>query len=104
MQCQKKSPGIHGDSNIGKIDKAIDKREDITVCLPGAKIEDVAEWVGEIMGGGMGGSVLVHVGTNNAEKKETSAMIGKHRRLVKMVGHGLVKIVLSGILVSIQKA
>ena len=31
------------------------------------KIEDVAEKAGQVMGGGMGGAVLVHVVTNNAE-------------------------------------
>ena len=40
-----------------------------TVCLPGAKIEDIAEKAGQVMGGGMGGAVLVHVGTNNSEKE-----------------------------------
>ena len=35
------------------------------------------------MGVGTGGAVLVHVGTNNAEKEETSAIFGKYRRLIK---------------------
>ena len=33
----------------------------MTVCLPGAKIEDVTERVGQVMGNGHGGSILVHV-------------------------------------------
>ena len=56
---------------------------DITVCLPGANIEDVAEKAGQGMSGGTRGAVLVHVGTNNAEKGGTSAIVSKHRRLVK---------------------
>ena len=38
------------------------------VCLPGAKIEVITERVENIMGSGKGGSVLVHVGTNNIER------------------------------------
>ena len=44
------------------------------------------------MGGGTGGAVLVHVGTNNAEKEGTSAVVDKYRMLIKTlkkarVGH-----------------
>ena len=31
------------------------------------------------MGGGTGGAVLVHVGTNNAEKEGTSVIVGQYR-------------------------
>ena len=41
------------------------------------KIEDITEKAGQVMGGGTGGAVLVHVGTNNAEKEGTSANVGK---------------------------
>ena len=60
------------------MDKIVNRGDDITVCLPGAKIEDVAEKAGQVTGG----AVLVHVGTNNAEKG-TSAIVGKYRRLDK---------------------
>ena len=53
------------------------------VCLQGANIEDIAEKEGQVMGGGTGGAVLVHVGTNNSEKEETSAIVGKYRSLIK---------------------
>ena len=33
-------------------------------------------------GNGHGGSILVHVGTNNAEKEGTTAIIVKYRKLV----------------------
>ena len=33
----------------------------------------------------MGGAVLVHVGMNNAEKEGTSAIVGKYRRLIKIL-------------------
>ena len=66
-----------GDYIIRKVDKIVNRGDDITVCLPGAKIEDIAEKVGQVMGGGTGGAILVHVGTNNAEKEGTSAIVCK---------------------------
>ena len=67
---------------IRKVDKIVNRGDDITVCLPGKKIEDIAEKAGQVIGGGTGGVVFVHVGTNNAEKEGTSAIIGKYRRLI----------------------
>ena len=88
-----------GDSIIKKVDKIVNRGDDITVCLPGAKIEDIAEKAGQVMSGGTGGAVLVHVGTNNAEKEGTSAIVGKYRRLIKTLKEARVRqIVLSGIL------
>ena len=72
-----------GDSIIRKVDKIVNRGDDIIVCLPGAKIEDVAEKAGQVMDVGMGGAALVQMGTNNAEKEGTSAVVGKHRSLVK---------------------
>ncbi|KAI0217147.1 hypothetical protein LSAT2_030954 [Lamellibrachia satsuma] len=43
----------------------------------GAKTEDIAAKAGQVMGGGMGGAILVHVGMNNAEKEGTSAIVGR---------------------------
>ena len=61
------------------------------------KIEDIAEKAGQVMGGGTGVAVLVHVGMNNAEKEGTSAMM--YRRLIKTFIEARVgQIVLSGIL------
>ena len=57
------------------MDKIVNRGEDIKVCLPGAKIEDVAEKAGQVMGGGAGGAVLMHVGMNNAKKEGTSAIV-----------------------------
>ena len=88
-----------GESIIRKVDKIVNRGDDITVCLPGAKIEDIAEKAGTVMGGGMGGAVLVQVGMNNAEKEGTSAIVGKYRRLIKTLKEARVgQIVLSGIL------
>ena len=70
-----------GDSIIKKVDKIVNRGDDITVCLSGTKIEDVAEKAGQVTGG----AVLVHVGTNSAEKEGTLAIIGKYRRLVKIL-------------------
>ena len=51
------------------------------------------------MGGGTGGAILVHVGTNNAEKEGTSAIIGKYRRLIKTLKEARIgQTVLLGIL------
>ena len=88
-----------GDSIIRKVDKVVNRGEDIMVCIPWANIEDAAEKAGQVMGGGTEGAVLVHVGTNNAEKEGTSAIIGKYRRLIKIFKKARIgQIVLSGIL------
>ena len=88
-----------GYSVIRKVDKIGNKGNDITLCLPVAKIEDIAAKAGQVMGGGMGGAVLVHVGRNNAEKEGTSAIVGKYRRLIKKLKQARVgQVVLSGIL------
>ena len=88
-----------GDSIIRKVDKIVNRGDDITVCLPGAKAEDIVEKAGQVMGGGTGGAVLLHVGTNNADKEGASAIIGKYRRLIKTLKEARVgQIVLSGIL------
>ncbi len=68
------------------------------MCLPGARIEHVTYRVEQIMGRGYGGSILVHVGTNNTDKEGTTAIVEKYRNLLKKtkqarVGH----IILSGI-------
>ena len=41
------------------------------------------KWVGQAMGPGTGGSICVHVGTNDADKDGTTAIVGKFRVLVK---------------------
>ena len=88
-----------GDSNIRKVDKIVNRVDDITECLPGAKIEDIAEKAEQVMDGATGGAVLVHVGTNNAEKEKTSVIVGKYRRLIKTLKEARVgQIVLSRIL------
>ena len=53
------------------------------VCLPGAKIEAITERVENIIGSDKGGSVLVHVGTNNVEREGTTAIVRKYRQLVR---------------------
>ena len=86
-----------GDSIIRKADKVVNREQDITVCLPGAKTEDVADKAGRT--GDTRGAVLVHVGMNNTEKEGTSAIIGKYRRLVETLKEVRIgQVVLSGIL------
>ena len=88
-----------GDSIVRKTDTRLSNGEDVVVCLPGARIEHVSERVEQIMGRGNGGSILVHIGTNNADKEGTTAIVEKYRNLLKKTkqaraGH----IILSGIL------
>ena len=83
-----------GDSIVRKTDIVLNKGDDIVVCLPGAKIEAITERVENIVGSGKGGSVLVHVGTNNVEREGTTAIVRKYRNLVRT----LKQVILSGIL------
>ena len=70
-----------------------------SVCLPGAKIEVITERVEDIADSGKGGSVLVHVGTNNVEREGTTAIVRKHRKLVRTLKQTRVEqVILSGIL------
>ena len=85
-----------GDSIVRKTDTRLSKGEDVVVCLPGARIEHVTERVDEIMGSGNGGTILVHIGTNNADKEGTTAILEKYRNLLKKTKQA--RIILSGIL------
>ena len=88
-----------GDSIIRKTDSRLSKGEDIVVCLPGARIEHVTERVEKIMGRGNGGTILVHVGTNNTGKEGTTAIVEKYRKLLKKTKQARWgQIILSGIL------
>ena len=88
-----------GDSIIRKTDSKLSKGEDVVVCLPGARIEHVTERVEKIMGRGNGGTILVHVGTNNTDKEGTTAIVEKYRKLLKKTKQArLGQIILSGIL------
>ena len=82
-----------GDSIIRKTDTRLSKGEDVVVCLPGARIEHVTERVEKIVGRGNGGTILVHVGTNNTDKEGTTAIVEKYRKQAR-----LGQIILSGIL------
>ena len=57
------------------------------------------ERVEKIMGRGKGGTILVHIGTNNADKEGTTAIVDKYRKLLKKTKEARVEqIILSGIL------
>ena len=84
-----------GDSIVRKTDRVLNKEDDVVVCLPGAKIEAITERVKNIVGSGKGGSVLVHVGTNNVEREGTTAIVRKYRQLVRT---RVEQVILSGIL------
>ena len=88
-----------GDSIVRKTDTRLSKEEDVVVCLPGARIKHVTERVEKIMGRGNGGTILVHIGTNNADKEGTTAIVDKYRKLLKKTKEARVEqIILSGIL------
>ena len=63
-----------GDSIVRKINRVLNKGDDVVVCLPGAKIQVITERVENIVGSGKGGSVLVHIGTNDVEREGTTAI------------------------------
>ena len=88
-----------GDSIVRKTDTRLSRGEDVVVCLPGARIEHVTERVEQIMGRGYGGSILVHVGTNNTDKEGTTAIVEKYKNLLKKTKQARAgQIILSGIL------
>ena len=59
----------------------------------------MTERVEKIMGRGNGGSIVVNVGTNNADKEGTTAVVEKYRNLLKKTKQARVgQIMLSGIL------
>ena len=87
-----------GDSIVRKTDRVLNKGDDVVVCLPGAKIEAITERVENIVGSGKGGSVLVHVGTNNVEREGTTAIVRQYRQLVRTLKQTRVEqVILSGI-------
>ena len=59
-----------GDSIIRKVDKIVNRGDDITVCLPGTKIEDIAEKAVQVIGDGSEGAVLVHVERTMPRRRE----------------------------------
>ena len=88
-----------GDSILRKTDRTLSKGEDIVVCLPGATIEHVTERIKNILGHGQGGYILVHVGTNNADRNGTTRIVQIYRQLVgKLKKTRVEQIILSGIL------
>ena len=87
------------DSMVRKTDGVLNKGDDVVVCLAGTKIEAITEMVENIVGSGKGGSVLVHVGTNNVETEGTTAIVRKYRQLVRTLKQMRVEqVILSGIL------
>ena len=63
------------------------------------KVHIQTHMVENIVGSGKGGSVLVHVGTNNVEREGTTAIVRKYRNLVRTLKQTRVEqVILSGIL------
>ena len=98
-EVMKRARVFVGDSIVRKTDRVLNKGDDVVVCLTGAKIEAITERVKNIVGSGKGGSVLVHVGTNNVEREGTTAIVRKYRQLVRTLKQTRVEqVILSGIL------
>ena len=55
----------------------------MVVCFPEAKIEAITERVEKIVGPGKGGFILKHIGTNNAKREGTTAIVRKYKQLVR---------------------
>ena len=72
-----------GYSIVRKTDTILGKGKDVVVCLPGARIEHATERVKKIMGRGTGWSMLIHIGTNIADKEGTTEIVEKYRDLLK---------------------
>ena len=97
--CERTSTIYVADSIVRKTDTRLSKGKDVVVSLPGARLEHVTERVEKIMGRGKGGTILVHVGTNNADKEGTTAIVDKYRHLLKKTKVAIVgQVILSGIL------
>ena len=88
-----------GDSVLRKADKTLSKGEYVVTWFPTARIEHVTGWVGNTLGHGQGGSILVHVGTNNADMEGTTRIMQIYRQMVgKLKKTRVEQIILSGIL------
>ena len=81
-----------GDSIVRKTDSRLNKGEDVVVCLPGARIEHVTERVEKIMGRGKGGTILVHIGTNNADKYSKLLKKTKEARVGQSILSGILPV------------
>ena len=88
-----------GDSMLHKTDRTLNKGEDVVVCLPWARIEHATERRENVLGHGQGGSILVHVGTKNADRDGTTRIVQRYRELADTLKKKRVEqIILSGIL------
>ena len=91
-----------GDSIVKKIHWPVcsgRKEKTTTGCLPVDTVDDVRKRVGQVMGPGTGGLICVHVGTNDADKEGTTAIVNKFRELVReLKARRVGRILISGIL------
>ena len=94
---KRKSTIYMGDSKVRKRYK-IEQGEGRSSLFTGSK-NRACDRVEQIMGRGNGGFILVHIGTNNADKEGTTAIVEKYRSLLKKKKQARVRqIILSGIL------
>ena len=82
-----------------RTDRTLNKGKYVVVCLPGARIEHVTEREEIILGHALGGSILVHVGKNNAEREGIPKIVQRYTQLGETLKKTRVEnIILSGIL------
>ena len=74
--------GIYGTFHFAK-DRMDSTQRRSRCCLSSARIEQLTERVENVLGHGQGGSILVHVRTNNADKKEPIRIAQRYRELVE---------------------
>ena len=73
-----------GDSIVRKTDTRLSKGGRSSLFTGSKNRACDRERVEEIMGRGNGGSILVHTGTNNADKEGTTAILEKYRNLWRL--------------------
>ena len=93
---------VIGDSIVRLVDDVVCRKgppKCVRISLPGAGIHDVRNRVASVVGPGKEGAVLVHVGTNDVDKKGSEEVMGRYQELVRELKRVRVgQIVLSGIL------
>ncbi|KAK2173008.1 hypothetical protein NP493_911g00013 [Ridgeia piscesae] len=91
--------GIYGRLHFAKDRQDIKQRIKRCCLSSGGRIEHVTERVENVLGHGQGGYILVHVGTNNADKDGTTRIVQRYRELVETLKKTRVEqIILSAIL------
>ena len=85
-----------GDSILRKTDRTLSKGKDVVVCLPGASVAN-------ILGHVQGGSILVQVGTNNADRDGTTSIVQRYRELVETLKKTIVEQIILSVILPVMR-